>query len=171
MSGGLRAGAFLVCLALVAAGAFLALRAPSPATFEKVEGRLHDVIVVPVETPAGPDRQHQLSITGAACAGYDYLESWARGAGLPLITDLDAQEPVTVYTDPRACAGFNGGGQGEVRAIVWKGRLYATGAYLHPPSRANPNLPAAALLLLLGGAGAVLLVRHALARRRPTALE
>jgi hypothetical protein len=166
VKGRLRLGAWIVCLGLVGAGLYLALLSPGPAAFEKVEGRLHDISVVPVDTPAGPDRQHQLSITGAPCRDYDYLESWAVRANLPLITDLNTTEVLAVYTDHRACAGFNAGGSAPIRALVYQGRLYATDAYLHPRDERLANLPAAILLLLIGATGMVMLLRPRLGRGR-----
>jgi hypothetical protein len=168
MKGRLRLGAWLVCLGLVGAGLYLALFSPGPSSFDKVDGRLHDISVVPNNDTAHPDRTHQLSITGAPCGDYDYLESWAKQVNLPDITDLDARQPITVYTDPRACAGFNGGGSAPVRALVWEGRLYATDTYRHPRDPRLENLPAAILLLLIGAAGIGLLVFRTLAARRPT---
>lgn len=157
MKGGLRLLAWLVCAGLVAAGLYLAVLSPAPASFDRVEGTLHDVSVVPSD-PSRPDRIHQLNITGAPCGDYDYTESWARSVGLPSITDLDANLPITVYADPHACEGFHGGGSAPVRAIVFEGRLYATDAYRHPRDARLDNLPAALLLLLIGLAGAGLLV-------------
>ena len=158
MKGGLRLLAWLVCVGLVAAGLYLAALSPAPAPFVRVVGTLHDVTVVPNADPGHPDRIHQLNITGAACGDYDYTESWARSAGLPSITDLDANLPITVYADPHACEGFNGGGSAPLRAVVFEGRLYATDAYRHPRNARLDNLPAALLLLLIGLAGAGLLV-------------
>ena len=143
MKGRLRLGAWLVCLGLLGAGLYLALLAPGKAAFDIVNGRLQDVVVETVQTPAGQDRNHRLSLVGAPCADYDYLETWAKQVGLPVITDLNANEPMTIYADPRSCAGFNGGGSAQVRAIVYQGKLYATAAYLHPPNDRLANLPAA----------------------------
>jgi hypothetical protein len=171
VTGRLRLGAWLVCLGLLGAGLYLALLAPGKAAFDRIDGRLHDVTVESVDTLGGPDRLHRLSLTGAACADYDYLESWAKQVGLPVITDLNANEPVTVYADPRSCAGFNGGGSVPARAIVYQGKLYQTAAYLHPPNDRLANLPAALLLLLIGVAGIVLLVRRTLAAAAPATLK
>jgi hypothetical protein len=169
LKGRLRVGAWLVCVGLVAAGLYLAFNTQGPAAFDRIEGTLHDVTVVPNGDPNHPDRIHQLSITGAPCGDYHYLESWARSAGLPGITDLDANRPITVYADAHACAGFNGGGSAPVRALIFEGRLYATDAYNHPRNARFDNLPAALLLLLTGLAGAGLLVyRTALGWRRLT---
>jgi hypothetical protein len=162
VTGRLRVGAWLVCLGLLGAGLYLALLAPGKAAFVRVDGRLHDITVETVNTPAGPDRLHRLTLTGAACADYDYLESWARGVGLPVITDLNANEPMTIYADARSCAGFNGGGSAGVRALVYQGKLYMTAAYQHPPNDRLANLPAALLLLLIGAAGVFLLLRRRL---------
>jgi hypothetical protein len=158
MTGRLRLGAWLVCLGLVAAGLYLALLSPGPASFARVDGLLHDVTVVPNNDPVHPDRIHELNIAGAPCGDYDYLQSWASSVGLPEINDLQAQQPITIYTDPHSCAGFNAGGSAPVRAILYQGRLYATEAYLHPRNARLGNLPAAILLLLTGLAGAGLLV-------------
>jgi hypothetical protein len=165
VTGRLRLGAWLVCLGLLGAGLYLALLAPGRAAFDRIDGRLHDVVVEPVSTPAGSDRVHRLSLGGAPCADYDYLETWAKQAGVPVITDLNVNEPVTVYADPRSCAGFNGGGSAQVRALLYQGKLYATAAYLRPTNDRLSNLPAALLLLLIGGAGLFLLVRRS--RRGP----
>jgi hypothetical protein len=165
VTGRLRVGAWLVCLGLVGAGLYLALLAPGRSAFDRVEGRLHDISVETIETANGPDRLHRLTLEGAPCADYDYLESWAIDAGLPAITDINANEPMTIYTDPRSCAGFNGGGTAPVRALVYEGKLYVTAAYAHPPNDRLANLPPALLLLLIGGAGAFLLVRRSLPRR------
>jgi len=168
--GRLRLVAWLACAGLVVAGLYLALNSPGPAQFDRVEGPLHDVTVVPNNDPAHPDRIHQLTLTGAPCGDYDYLESWAKSVGLPLITDLDALKPITVYTDPRSCSGFNQGRSAPVRALEFEGRLYATDAYLHPRNARLDDLPAAVLLLLTGGAGGGLLVFRSLrGRRRLTA--
>ena len=171
MTGRLRVGAWLVCLGLLGAGLYVALLAPGTAAFDRVDGRLHDVVVETVTTPAGQDRLHKLALTGAACGDYDYLESWAKEVGLPVITDLNANEPMTIYADPRSCAGFNGGGSAPVRALVYRDKLYATAAYLNPPKNRLANLPAALLLLLIGAAGIVLLIRRNLARGGPTTLN
>ena len=165
MKGRLRLGAWLVCLGLVAAGLYLALFTPGPASFDRVDGILHDISVVPNNDPQHPDRIHQLNIYGAPCGDYDYLESWANSVGLPKITDLDANQPVTVYTDPHACAGFRGGGSAPVRAFLYQGTLYTTDAYRHPRSARLDNLPAAVLLLLTGVGGAGLLVYRTLRER------
>jgi hypothetical protein len=162
VSGRLRLGAWLVCLGLIGAGLYLALLAPRPGAFDRVDGRLHDVVVEPINTA---DRVHRLNLVGAPCGDYDYLESWAKGVGLPVITDLNSTEPMTIYTDPRSCAGFNGGGSAPVRALVYQGKLYTTAAYQHPPSDSLANLPAAGLLLLIGAAGIFLLVRRSFPRR------
>ena len=164
MTGRLRAGAWLVCLGLIGAGLYLALQTPAAPAFDRVRGPLHDVNVETVETPAGRDREHRLSVTGAPCADYDYLESWAKAVGLPVITDLNSGEPLTIFTDPRSCAGFGGGGRGRLLAIVYQGRLYTTPAYRRPPSGARAGLPAGLLLLLIGLAGIFLLVRRTFAR-------
>jgi hypothetical protein len=165
VTGRLRLGAWLVCLGLLGAGLYLALLAPGRAAFDRIDGRLHDVVVEPVGTPPGSDRVHRLSLSGAPCADYDYLETWAKQAGVPVITDLNVNEPVTVYADPRSCAGFNGGGSAQVRALLYQGKLYATAAYLRPTNDRLSNLPAALLLLLIGAAGLFLLVRRS--RRGP----
>ncbi len=164
MTGRLRLGAWLVCLGLIAAGLYLALLAPVAPAFDRVRGRIRDITVETVATPKGPDRNHQISVTGAPCGDYDYLESWAKEAGLPVITDLNAGEPVTIFTDPRSCAGFGGGGHGRLLAIVYQGRLYATPAFRQPPSGARAGLWAGLLVLLIGLAGVFLLVRRTLAR-------
>jgi hypothetical protein len=171
VTGRLRLGAWLVCLGLIAAGLYLALLAPGKAAFEKVDGRLHDVTVESVDTPAGPDRLHRLTVAGAACADYDYLQSWADEVGLPVITDLNSNEPMSVYADSRSCAGFNGGGSAQVRALFYQGRLYTTAAYRNPPNDRLANLPAALLLLLIGAAGVFLLVRRTLAPAAPATLN
>jgi len=171
MIGRLRVGAWLVCLGLLGAGLYLAFLAPGQAAFERVDGRLHDISVETVDTPAGPDRVHKLNLTGAACADYDYLESWAKQVGLPVITDLNANEPMTIYADPRSCAGFNGGGSAQVRALVYQGKLYSTDAYRKPSNDRLANLPAAVLLLLTGAAGVVLLIRRTVAAAAPARLE
>jgi hypothetical protein len=171
VTGRLRLGAWLVCLGLLGAGLYLAFLAPGKAAFDRVQGRLHDVTVETVETPAGPDRLHKLNLTGAACADYDYLETWSKQIGLPVITDLNATEPVTVYVDPRSCAGFNGGGSAQVRALVYQGKLYTTDAYLHPRNDRLANLPAAIALLLIGAAGIFLLIRKTLAAAAPATLK
>jgi hypothetical protein len=158
-------------LGLLAAGLYLALLAPGKAAFERVDGKLHDVTVETVDTPAGPDRLHRLSIAGAACADYHYLESWAKDASLPVITDLNANEPISIYADSRSCAGFNGGGSAEVRALLYQGRLYTTPAYRNPPNDRLANLPAALLLLLIAGAGVFLLIRRSLAPAAPAKLN
>jgi hypothetical protein len=166
LKGRLRLGAWLVCLGLVAAGLYLALFSPGPAAFERIDGTLHDVTVVPNNDPQHPDRVHELNITGAACGDYDYLESWAKSVGLPTITDLDANLPITVYADPHACQGYNGGGSAPLRALVFDGKLYATDAYRHPRDARLDNLPAAILLLLVGLGGAGLLVYRTLRESR-----
>jgi hypothetical protein len=171
VTGRLRLGAWLVCLGLLGAGLYLAFFAPGHGAFDRVQGRLHDVTVEPIDTTAGPDRIHRLNLTGAACGDYDYLETWAKQVGLPVITDLNSGEPITVYADPRSCAGFNGGGSAPVRALVYQGKLYSTAAYLHPPNDRLANLPAALLLLLIGVAGVVLLIRRTLAAAAPAALK
>ncbi len=171
MTGRLRLGAWLVCLGLLGTGLYIALLAPGRAAFDRIDGRLHDVTVETVDTPAGPDRNHKLSLTGAACADYDYLETWAKQVSLPVITDLNTDEPMTIYADPRSCAGFNGGGSAQVRALVYQGRLYTTAAYLHPPDDRLANLPPALLLLLIGAAGLFLLIRRALAPAAPATLD
>ena len=162
MTGRLRAGAWLACLGLIGAGLYLALLAPAAPAFDRVRGPLHDVTVETVATPAGRDREHRLSVTGAPCADYSYLESWAKAAGLPVITDLNSGEPLTIFTDPRSCAGFGGGGRGRLLAIVYQGRLYTTPAYRRPGG-ARAGLPAGLVLLLIGVAGIVLLVRRSFA--------
>ena len=86
MTGRLRVGAWLVCLGLLGAGLYLAFLSPGKAAFDRIEGRLHDVTVETVETPAGSDRLHRLNLSGAACGDYDYLETWAKEVGLPVIT-------------------------------------------------------------------------------------
>jgi hypothetical protein len=171
VTGRLRVGAWLVCLGLLGAGLYLALLAPGKAAFERVDGRLHDVTVETVDTPAGPDRLHRLSLTGVACADYDYLESWAKAVGLPVITDLNANEPMSIYADSRSCAGFKGGGSTQVRALLYQGKLYVTTAFQHPPEDRLANLPAALLLLLIGGAGMFLLLRRTLTPATPAALD
>jgi hypothetical protein len=171
VTGRLRVGAWLVCLGLIAAGLYLALLAPGKAAFEKVDGRLHDVTVESVDTPAGPDRLHRLTLAGAACADYDYLESWAHEVGLPVITDLNSNEPVSVYVDSRSCAGANSGGSVPLRALLYQGKLYTTDAFLHPHNDRLANLPAALLLLLIGAAGVFLLVRRTLAPAAPATLN
>jgi hypothetical protein len=160
VSGRLRLGAWLVCLGLLGAGLYLALVAPGRGAFDRIDGPLHDVTVESINTPAGQDRLHKLMLVGAPCGDYDYLESWAKQIGLPPITDLNANEPVTIYADPRSCAGFNGGGSAQVRAIQFQGKLYATPAYGRPPNDRLANLPAAVLLLLIGAAGIVLASRR-----------
>jgi hypothetical protein len=167
VTGRLRLGAWLVCLGLFGTGLYLALLAPGRPAFDRIDGRLHDIAVESIDTPTGPDRLHRLTITDAPCADYDYLESWATDVRLPVITDLNANEPMTIYADPRSCAGFNGGGSAPVRALIYQGKLYVTAAYLHPPNDRLANLPPALLLLLIGGAGAFLLVR----RSFPTSLR
>jgi hypothetical protein len=164
-------GAWLVCVGLLGAGLYLALLAPGKEAFVKVDGRLHDVTVETVDTPAGPDRLHRLTLTGAACADYDYLESWATSVDLPVITDLNSTEPMSIYADARSCAGFNGGGSAQVRALLYQGRLYPTSAYRNPPNDRLANLPAALLLLLIGAAGVVLLSRRTLAPAAPATLN
>jgi hypothetical protein len=164
VTGRLRLGAWLVCLGLIGAGLYLAFLAPRPGAFDRVDGRLHDVVVESI--PNGTDRLHRLYLVGSHCADYDYLETWAKQVGLPVINDLNANEPMTIFTDPRSCAGFNGGGSGPVRALVYKGKLYVTAAYQHPTSDRLANLPAAVLLLLIGLAGIFLLVRRSLPQRR-----
>ena len=171
MTGRLRMGAWLVCLGLIGAGLYLALLAPGKSAFERVDGRLHDVTVERVDTPSGPDRLHRLTIAGAACADYDYLESWADDVGLPVITDLNSNEPMSVYADSRSCAGFNGGGSAQVRALLYQGKLYTTTAYRNPPNDRLANLPAALLLLLIGVAGVFLLIRRTLAAAAPATLD
>lgn len=160
-----------MCLGLFAAGIYLALLAPVQPPFERVDGRVLEVNTSNVTTPAGPDKLRKLVLTGAACLDYDYLDSWAKRVGLPVFTDLNATEPVTVYTDPRSCAGLNVGASAPLRAIVYKGRLYATDAYLHPPNERLANLPAALLLLLIGAAGIFLLIHRALASAPPATLN
>ncbi|GEM_PF-5959069 len=164
MTGRLRLGAWLVCLGLIGAGLYLALLAPAAPAFDRVRGQIHDITVESVATPTGPDRNHQVSVTGAPCGDYDYLESWAKEAGLPVITDLNAGEQVTIFTDPRSCAGFGGGGHGRLLAIVYQGRLYTTHAFRQPPSGGRPGLPAGLLVLSIGLAGVILLMRRTLAR-------
>jgi hypothetical protein len=171
VTGRLRAGALLVCLGLLAAGIYLALLAPVKPAFERVDGRLLEVNTSDVSTPAGPDKVRKLVLTGAACLDYDYRDSWAKRVGLPVFTDIQATEPMTVYTDPRSCTGFNVGGSAPLRAIVYRGKLYATDAYLHPPNERLANLPAALLLLLTGAAGIFLLIRGALAPAAPATLN
>jgi hypothetical protein len=171
VTGPLRVGAWLVCLGLLGAGVYLALLAPGKAAFDRIEGRLHDVVVESVNTPAGSDRNHKLSLAGSPCADYDYLETWAVQVGLPVITDLNNTEPMTIYADARSCAGFNGGGSAQVRALVYQGKLYATAAYLNPPKDRLTNLPAAVLLLLTGAAGVFLLIRRNFAPAAPTTLN
>jgi hypothetical protein len=171
VTGRLRVGAWLVCLGLLGAGLYLALLTPGKAAFERIDGRLHDVVVETVATPAGQDRLHRLALSGAACADYDYLETWAKQVGLPVITDLNANEPMTIYADPRSCAGFNGGGSAPVRALLYRNKLYATAAYLNPPKNQLANLPAALLLLLIGAAGIFLLIRRNLAKGGPRTLN
>ena len=158
LTGRLRLGAWLACLGLVLAGLYLAVLAPVPPAFDRIDGILHDVSVIPSQDPAHPDRVHQLVITGAPCGDYDYLDSWARSVQLPTINDLNANRPITVYADAHSCSGFNGGGSAPVRALVFEGRLYATDAYLHPPDRRLANLPVALVLLATGVGGAGLLV-------------
>jgi hypothetical protein len=164
LTGRLRLGAWLVCLGLIGAGLYVALLTPAAPVFDKVQGRIHDITVETVATPTGHDRNHEISVTGAPCGDYDYLESWAKEAGLPVITDLNANEPVTIYTDRRSCAGFGGGGHGRLLAIVYQGKLYATPGYRLPRSGTPAGLPAALLLLLIGAAGTFLLVRRTLNR-------
>ena len=171
LTGRLRVGAWLVCVGLVAAGLYLAVFSPGPAAFDRIEGNLHDVTVVSNNDPAHPDRTHELNITGAACGDYDYSESWAKSVGLPIITDLDANRPITVYADAHACAGFNKGGSAPLRAIVFNGRLYATDAYLHPRDARLDNLPAAIALMVAGGGGAGLLVFRRLGGRRKISVQ
>ena len=171
MKGRLRLGAWLACVGLVAAGLYLAFYTRGPAVFERIDGTLHDVTVVPNNDPNHPDRIHQLSITGAPCGDYDYLESWARSVGLPTITDLNANKPITVYADPHACGGFNGGGSAPVRALIFNGKLYATDAYNHPRNARFDNLPAAVLLLLTGLAGAGLLVYRTMVGARKLTVQ
>ena len=170
MTGRLRLGAWLVCLGLIGAGLYLALLAPHPGAFDRVDGRLHDVNIEPV-TLGSRDRIHRLTLVGAPCGDYDYLESWAKQVGLPVITDLNGNEPMTVYTDPRSCAGFNRGGSAPVRALVYQGKLYVTAAYQHPPGERLANLPAAVALLLIGAAGIFLLVRRSLPQRASSPLN
>ena len=171
MTGRLRLGALLVCLGLLAAGLYLALLAPGKAPFVRVDGRLIEVNTADVTTPNGPDRMRKLVLTGAACTDYDYLDSWAKQVGMPVITDINATEPMTVYADPRSCAGLNVGGSATLRALVYRGKLYATDAYQHPPNDRLANLPAALLLLLTGGAGIFLLIRGTLAPAAPATLN
>ena len=169
MTGRLRSGAWLVCLGLLGAGLYIGFLAPGKAAFDRVDGRLHEVVVESVDTPAGSDRNHLLSLTGAPCADYDYLETWAVQVHLPVITDLNVYEPMTIYVDPRSCAGFHGGGSAEVRALVYRDQLYATAAFQNPANDRLSNLPAAVLLLLTGAAGLFLLIRgssHRQARHR-----
>ena len=170
MTGRLRLGAWLVCLGLIVAGLYLAFLAPRPGAFDRVDGRLHDVVIEPV-SPGATDRIHRLIFVGSPCGDYDYLESWAKHVDLPVITDLNGNEPMTIYTDPRSCAGFNGGGSAPVRALIYQGKLYVTAAYQHPPSDRFANLPAALLLLLIGAAGAFLLVRRSLPQRASSTLN
>jgi hypothetical protein len=171
VTGRLRLGAWLVCLGLFAAGFYLALLAPVKPAFEKVDGRLLEVNTADVTTPAGPDKVRKLVLTGAPCLDYDYLDSWAKRVGLPVFTDIQATEPMTVYTDPRSCTGFNVGGSAPLRAIIYRGKLYTTDAYLHAPNGRLANLPAAVLLLLTGAAGIFLLIHRALAPAAPATLN
>ena len=170
MTGRLRLGAWLVCLGLIGAGLYLAFLAPRPGAFDRVQGRLHDVVIEPV-SPGAADRIHRLILVGAPCGDYYYLESWAKQVGLPVITDLNSTEPMTIYTDPRSCAGFNGGGSAPVRALLYQDKLYVTAIYQHPPSDRLANLPAAVLLLLIGAAGIFLLVRRSLPLRAASKLN
>ena len=171
MTGRLRLGAWLVCLGLFAAGLYLALLAPVKPAFERVDGRLLEVNTADVTTAGAPDKVRKLVLTGAPCLDYDYLDSWAKRVGLPVFTDIQATEPMTVYTDLRSCTGLNIGGSAPLRALVYRGKLYATDAYLHQPNERLANLPAALLLLLTGGAGIFLLVRGALAPAAPATLN
>jgi hypothetical protein len=170
VKGRLRLGAWLVCVGLFAAGIYLALLAPVKPAFERVDGRLLEVNTADT-TPAGPDKIRKLVLTGAPCLDYDYLDSWAKRVGLPVFTDIQATEPMTVYTDLRSCTGFNVGGSAPLRAIVYRGKLYATDAYLHQPNERLANLPAALLLLLTGAAGIFLLIHRALTQAPPAALN
>jgi hypothetical protein len=170
VKGRLRLGAWLVCVGLLAAGLYLALLAPVKPAFERVDGRLLEVNTADT-TPPGPDKIRKLVLTGAPCLDYDYLDSWAKRVDLPVFTDIQATEPMTVYTDLRSCTGFNVGGSAPLRAIVYRGRLYATDAYLHQPNERLANLPAALLLLLTGAAGIFLLIHRALAPAAPAALN
>jgi hypothetical protein len=170
VTGRLRLGAWLVCVGLFAAGLYLALLAPVKPAFERVDGRLLEVNTADT-TPPGPDKIRKLVLTGAPCLDYDYLDSWAKRVGLPVFTDIQATEPMTVYTDLRSCTGFNVGGSTPLRAIVYRGKLYATDAYLHQPDERLANLPAALLLLLTGAAGIFLLIHRALAPAAPAALN
>jgi hypothetical protein len=77
---------------------------------------------------------------------------------LPVITDLNAGEEIAFYTDPRPCEGLNAGGSAPIRALVYRGRLYATDAYRRPSANRYANLPSALLLLGVGVAGMGLLV-------------
>jgi hypothetical protein len=171
VTGRLRLGAWLVCLGLFGAGIYLALLAPVKPAFERVDGRLLEVNTTDLGTPGAPRLMRKLVITGAPCADYDYLDSWAKQVGLPVFTDLNATEPMTIYTDLRSCTGFYVGGSAPLRAIVYRGKLYATDAYLHTPDGRLANLPAAVLLLLIGSAGIFLLVHRALAPAAPAALN
>ncbi|MDQ6919819.1 MAG: hypothetical protein M3Z98_10730 [Candidatus Dormibacteraeota bacterium] len=172
MTGRLRLGAWLVCLGLLAAGLYLAVvPAPGKTTFERVDGRLLEVNTQDVGTPVKPDRMRKLVLTGARCVDYDYLDSWAKQVGLPVITDLDATKPMTVYADARSCSGFNVGKSAPLRALVFEGKLYATAAFQHPPNDRLANLPAALLLLLTGAAGVILLVRRPTRRGEAGTLE
>jgi hypothetical protein len=171
VTGRLRLGAWLACLGLLAASLYLAFLTPVKPAFERVDGRLLEVNTADVGTPAAPARMRKLVITGAPCADYDYLDSWAKQVGLPVITDLNATEPVTIYADLRSCTGFYIGGSAPLRAIVYRGKLYATEAYQHLPNDRLANLPAALLLLLIGAAGIFLLIHRALAPTAPATLN
>jgi hypothetical protein len=171
VTGRLRLGAWLVCLGLFAAGIYLALLAPVKPAFERVDGRLLEVNTADVTTAGAPDKIRKLVLTGAPCLDYDYLDSWAQRVGLPVFTDIQATEPMTIYTDLRSCTGFNVGGSAPLRAIVYRGKLYATDAYLHQPNERLANLPAALLLLLTGAAGIFLLIHRALAPAAPAELN